>query len=105
MLRLVLLNLIKNAFEACTAGDTITVTSTYPAGRLEIRVADSGSGMSAEQLARATELFYTTKTGGSGIGLALIEQVVQRSDGSVEVRSAPDQGTEVTISVPQERRA
>jgi signal transduction histidine kinase len=105
MLRLLLLNLIKNALEACSDGDTVTVSLQRRGHHLELKVTDTGSGMSEEQIRRATELFYTTKTGGSGIGLALTEQVVRRSGGRVEIRSTPARGTEVTLIVPQERPA
>jgi signal transduction histidine kinase len=105
MLRLLLLNLIKNALEACSTGDTVTVTVRRRPNQLELRVADTGCGMSTEQVQRATELFYTTKTGGSGIGLALTDQVVRRSGGKVEIRSTMAYGTEVTLIVPQERPA
>jgi signal transduction histidine kinase len=103
MLRLLLLNLLKNALEACSAGDTVTVAVRRRPHQLELSVTDTGCGMSEEQAQRATELFYTTKTGGSGIGLALTEQVMQRSGGKVEIRSRVAHGTEVFLFVPLER--
>jgi len=103
MLRLVLVNLVNNAFDACSNGGEITLSCRREAGTLELEVRDTGCGMSAEQRQRAVELFYTTKPQGSGIGLALIVQVLQRAHGTMEIASEVGQGTTVTIKLPQER--
>ncbi|MCP4657591.1 MAG: GHKL domain-containing protein [bacterium] len=105
MLRLVLLNLMNNAIDACASGDAIAVKACRNNGRLEMTVADTGRGMSPETLRRATELFFTTRPRGSGIGLALIAQVVERAGGELDIESAPDRGTRVCLTIPQERSA
>ncbi len=101
ILRLVLLNLVNNAMEACHAGGTISVGIRHDTELLQIRVSDTGCGMPSEQIERATELFYTTKPGGSGIGLALINQMVRRDRGDLQIVSQPGKGTQVTLQVPQ----
>ncbi len=103
MLRLVLLNLMNNAIDACAVGDAIAIRANHRHDLLEMTVTDSGRGMSPETLRRATELFFTTRPRGSGIGLALIAQVVERAGGALDIDSAPGKGTRVRLTIPQER--
>ena len=102
MLRLALVNLVNNAFDACSEGDVVTLSATLTASQLEIAVNDSGCGMAQEQIARATELFYTTKAKGSGIGLALIAKMLERAHGKLTLHSEPGNGTQAVLTIPQE---
>jgi signal transduction histidine kinase len=68
-------------------------------GVLELDVTDTGAGMSEEAVRRATDLFFTTKPQGSGIGLALIAQLVARDHGNLEISSQPGRGTRVSLRV------
>lgn len=73
---------------------------TIPAGNyITIRIADSGSGIEAEDLKHIFEPFYTTKPSGkgTGLGLALVYQIVKAHNGYIDVRSQPGHGTEVTL--------
>ncbi len=73
---------------------------TIPAGNyITLRIADSGSGIKAEDLKHIFEPFYTTKPSGkgTGLGLALVYQIVKAHNGYIDVRSEPGQGTEVTV--------
>jgi len=98
LFRVVLINLLNNALEACTAGDKINVRCEHPEiGSFRLQVKDTGPGMSSETLKKATELFYTTKPQGSGIGLALVAQVVKRSDGEFLISSTEGVGTTIDI--------
>jgi signal transduction histidine kinase len=100
--RLVLLNLLNNALEACSPGDRVTV-AIHPSGsRLELVVTDTGAGMSRETLERVTELFFSTKPRGSGIGLALVDRVVREAGGRLLIDSEPGQGTTVRVIIPVE---
>ncbi len=102
VLRALLFNLATNALHACAAGDRITVQARAHENEegLELRVTDTGCGMSAETLARCQELFFTTKANGSGIGLALCTEVVRRAGGELVLTSAPGQGTTVEVRIP-----
>lgn len=103
-LRLVLINLINNALDACSSGGHIVVEVDAEDDLLRLQVRDTGCGMSEEAQRRATDLFYTTKPQGSGIGLALLTQLVQRDGGEMRIDSQPDKGTVVAIDVPMRER-
>ncbi len=103
-LRQVLLNLLINGADACReAGRTIRVGITASAtnGSVEIRVIDSGVGMSPQQVKRAFEPFYSTKQMGSGLGLHLSKKIVEEMGGTIILRSKPKQGTTVVIDLPK----
>jgi signal transduction histidine kinase len=75
--------------------------SARPSGRwLFLRVADTGGGMTDEQKRRAFEMFYTTKPGGSGLGLAVVRSMLDLYGGRVEVDSEIGKGTVLTLWIP-----
>ena len=98
----VLINLIKNALEATTSADNpeIRVEATLENGKTMIRVSDNGKGIVPEALDRIYVPFFTTKPGGSGIGLSLSRQIVNRHDGTISVDSEPGRGSTFTIRLP-----
>jgi signal transduction histidine kinase len=100
--RAILFNLLTNALHASSRGGVVTVRAELARGGRAFRlaVADTGSGMSAEVLARCRELFYTTKSNGSGVGLALCDSVVAHDGGELSIESAPGRGTTVTVALP-----
>jgi signal transduction histidine kinase len=101
MLRRALLNLILNALEAMPRGGSITVdASTGPQG-IDVRVGDSGTGLSADTLQRAFEPFFTTKSAGTGLGLAIVYRVAEAHGGSVSAVNRPEGGAVFTIQFPQ----
>ena len=98
----VLLNLVKNATEATAPGGAITVAAIpLPDHRLEIRVSDTGCGMSAVDVARYGQAYRTSKTGGSGVGVAASMEVLARHGARLAVDSLPGRGTRVTLLVPR----
>ena len=101
-LRKALLNLLVNAREALVAGGRLTVATAWaPDTRtLTVRVEDDGVGMSEETLARAFDLFFTTKPEGTGLGMAIARSVVERHGGALAVQSRAGQGTRVVIRLP-----
>jgi two-component system sensor histidine kinase HydH len=96
------LNLVTNAIQASRPGGVIDLTASLEGSgaALLLRVADTGSGMTPEVLVRCRELFFTTKPRGTGIGLALCHRAVTEAGGSMEIDSAPDQGTRIALRIP-----
>jgi signal transduction histidine kinase len=100
-LRAAFLNLIRNAREATSAGGTITVrTSRAADGGVEVVVADTGSGIPPEQLERIFDPFFSTKSGGTGLGLAFTLQVVQEHGGTIRCESEVGRGTTFAVRIP-----
>jgi signal transduction histidine kinase len=97
-------NIIGNAAEAMPDGGVVTIT-TGPAGEgmLEITVRDEGIGISAENLERIFQLYFTTKEGGTGLGLSLAMRAVDLHGGTINVHSQLGSGTTVRIRLPVER--
>jgi two-component system, NtrC family, nitrogen regulation sensor histidine kinase NtrY len=96
----VLINLIKNAAEALTSTPQPRVClRAYAAdGRSYLQVQDNGPGIPEEVLERIFVPFFTTKTNGSGIGLSLSRQIMQRHKGELSAFSEPEQGTTFTLA-------
>jgi signal transduction histidine kinase len=95
-----MLPLIRNGIEAMTAGGTLHLTTRVRDGRVECEIHDTGCGMSAEVMQNMFRPFYSTKPGGTGLGMALARQVVQEHGGEIRCESVPGQGTRVRISFP-----
>jgi signal transduction histidine kinase len=100
-LRRALLNLVQNAAEALSPGGTVTLTGQSTAAQVQVQVRDTGSGIPAAQLSRIFEPLQTTKPGGTGLGLYIVQQIVAAHGGQVTVDSQVGQGTTVTITVPR----
>ncbi|WP_429950511.1 sensor histidine kinase [Enterococcus sp. AZ101] len=101
----VFINLLENSlkFKANDRPLTIQIDVSEKLGMIEIRLADNGQGISAEQLPFVFDHFYRgqearpTNTGGSGLGLAIVKQIIEKHDGHVMIESSPNVGTTVTI--------
>ncbi len=100
VLRAVVGNLVVNAVAACSAGDRVSIRAGFADDTFSLVVQDTGRGMTPEVLARATELFFTTKALGSGIGLSLCSRAVEQAGGELEITSEPGHGTSVAITIP-----
>ncbi len=95
-----LINLVANALEATARGGTVEVTvAPTPAGA-RILVRDTGRGMTPEVLARVGTAFFTTREGGTGLGVVLAKSVVSQHGGALGFESDPGKGTRVTVSLP-----
>jgi two-component system sensor histidine kinase RegB len=94
--------IVKNALDASQGDLLVRVAADCSATHLMITVQDDGEGMSSEVLRRAGEPFFTTKEPGQGMGLGLFlaRSIVERLGGNLEIRSAPGQGTTVTVALP-----
>jgi signal transduction histidine kinase len=100
LLRQALANLIANADQAMPGGGRVTLAARRTEGGLELGVSDEGVGIPQELQDRVFDLYFTTKEDGSGIGLAVVHQVVQLHGGQIRMVSAPGEGTEITMCLP-----
>jgi signal transduction histidine kinase len=100
-------NLVDNAVQHSQAGTEVTVSiATRAQGRsrqVEIKVCDRGRGFSSEDLPRLFEPFFSRRKGGTGLGLALVQQIVTEHGGSVTASNRNGGGAEVMISIPLPR--
>lgn len=99
-LRRAVLNVVQNAIEAMPQGGTLTLECARTAREVHLRVRDSGIGMPAEQMLRIFEPLYTTKPGGTGLGLYIVREILVAHEGRVTVESVEGQGTTFTFTFP-----
>jgi signal transduction histidine kinase len=101
-LREMLTNLIFNAADAMPDGGVITLRTSQPTDDLiALEVEDTGVGMTAEVRARCLDPFFTTKGyDGTGLGLAMVQGIIQRHKGALEIESQPGEGTTFSIRLP-----
>ena len=97
----VLLNLLTNAREASQVGGALTVAARPSKEGVVIAIADTGHGIAAEHLPRVLEPFFTTRSEGNGLGLAICRSIVWEAGGTIEIESAIGEGTSVTVTIPR----
>lgn len=97
-----LMNVVLNAIQAMPAGGRLRITAAAGSGTADITVSDTGPGISEENLNRIFNPYFTTKKLGIGLGLAITKKVVEEHRGRITVRSRPNEGTDVVISLPVE---
>lgn len=95
-----LLNLIINGVQAMEDGGTLTIHAKLLNEGIQIDVEDTGQGVEPEQLDKIFDLFFSTKEGGTGVGLTIVKQVIEGHGGCINVESNPDQGTKFSIMLP-----
>ncbi len=105
-LRQVFLNIIDNALKYSDGGDTVRISVHENAGYVYIVVSDTGCGISEEDLPKIKTKFYKANLTrrGSGIGLAVADEIVQLHEGEILIASQLDIGTTVTVSLPVTNR-
>lgn len=96
-----LLNLVQNALDAMPERGQLTLRGRGNATHVALQVHDTGSGIPAGALARIFEPLYTTKPGGTGLGLYIVQEIVQAHGGQVTVESVEGQGTCFTLTLPR----
>jgi two-component system sensor histidine kinase HydH len=97
-----LLNLLVNALDATHPGDTIRISTGARESMVDVIIQDNGQGIGKEILPEIFKPFYTTKTRGSGLGLACVERIIRDHQGDISVLSETGKGTEFIISLPVE---
>jgi signal transduction histidine kinase len=100
LLKQAILNVIQNGAQSMPDGGELHVFLEEVRGNALLRIRDEGSGIPDEIREKIFDLYFTTKTGGSGIGLAMTYRILQLHNGSVEVQSGEGSGTEFVLSIP-----
>jgi signal transduction histidine kinase len=107
LIRQAMLNLLLNAMQSMSQGGTIYVRLYRDGQNAAVEVKDEGEGIAPELLPRIFELYFTTKSAGSGIGLAMTYRILQMHSGAIDVRSSTNQssdaaprGTTFTLRLP-----
>jgi signal transduction histidine kinase len=105
LLRQVLMNLIMNAVQAMPGGGTLTIRTRRSADRITLSVEDTGTGMDAETLDQIFIPFFTTKEidQGTGLGLAVVQGIIEAHGAGIRVASEKGQGSTFTITFPRKK--
>jgi len=105
LLHRALSNLVLNAMDAMPDGGTLTLRAMAKGDQVEIRIADTGVGMTPEECERLFTPYYTTKEHGTGLGLAIVQSVVADHAGTIAVESPQGGGTAFVITLPKASEA
>ncbi len=100
LIRQALLNIIRNALQAMPDGGTLTIQTRSEPGDFIIEFIDTGDGMDVGVQSRIFDGFFSTRPGGTGIGLALTRQIVRLHGGDVKCDSAPGRGSRFVVALP-----
>ncbi|HET8945529.1 MAG TPA: ATP-binding protein [Candidatus Polarisedimenticolia bacterium] len=93
-------NLAKNALKAMPQGGTLRARARLGPEGAQVSFADSGVGMSDEEVAKSFQPFHSSFVGGSGLGLSIVYRIVQEHGGRIQVQSRPGTGTTITLALP-----
>jgi signal transduction histidine kinase len=99
------LNLIRNSCEAMPGGGDLTIATRRDNGHVLLRVSDTGKGMTEEQRQQVFAPFFTTKSDGTGLGMALVHQIIAEHGGHIECESISGRGSTFTIFLPMEEKS
>jgi len=103
-LRQALLNLVLNAIQASPRGSTVSLKVASDCEGAKITVQDDGVGMTPEVLERIRKPYFTTKEGGTGLGVAVARGIVEQHGGRMDIRSASGKGTTISIVLPMKAK-
>jgi two-component system, NtrC family, nitrogen regulation sensor histidine kinase NtrY len=93
-------NLALNAMDAMPQGGTLILRTRHSADRVVVEIADTGTGLTAEECERLFTPYYTSKAHGTGLGLAIAQSIISDHGGRISVHSAPGHGTTFMIELP-----
>ncbi len=96
-------NIMENALEAMPNGGELVLEATQRNSQLFIKILDTGHGIRQEYLNSVYDPFFSSKTHGAGLGLAVVYQIVKNHDGEITIQSQEGKGTSVTIQLPVKR--
>ncbi len=93
-------NVIKNSFEAMKSRGILRIRTDLDESHVIVRFTDTGGGISAENLSRVFEPYFTTKTSGTGLGLLIVRRIVREHGGELSIESSESKGLTLTIRLP-----
>ena len=99
--RRAVLNLVQNALDAMPQGGTLTLTGRRTPTHVQLQIRDTGSGISREQRTKIFEPLYTTKPGGTGLGLYIVQEILAAHGGQVTVESVEGEGATFILTLPR----
>jgi two-component system, sporulation sensor kinase E len=103
-LKQALYNICRNSFQAMKAGGILHVETSHDTDNVRVVIADTGGGISPENITRIFEPYFTTKSDGNGLGLLIVRRIVRAHGGEVILQSSPGRGLTVTILLPRSDR-
>jgi len=101
LMKQALLNIVLNGCQAMPAGGELRVTPRATPSEVALEIADQGVGISPEARNRVFSLYYTTKPGGTGVGLAMAFRIIQLHNGRIDFTSEVNRGTMFRIALPR----
>jgi PAS domain S-box-containing protein len=101
LMKQALLNLVKNAAAAMRGGGKLSIITEDTIGDIQITIADTGAGISAENFPKIFEPYFTTKDAGTGLGLTVVFKIIKEHKGDINVVSREGEGTAFTITLPK----
>lgn len=96
----IIINLLTNSLEASENGGLVIINTYFDYTNAVLKVSDSGRGMTEEVKVKIFDDFFTTKSVGTGIGLSVCKQLVDEANGTIEIESTPNVGTNVIVKLP-----
>jgi signal transduction histidine kinase len=100
----VFFNLIKNAMEAMQPNGSLRIIARRDDDYVYLQFVDTGSGISEENLSKVFQAYYTTKKGGHGLGMMIVERIMRAHGGHINIESRKGAGTAITLQFPQQHR-
>jgi len=100
LLKQLVFNVTKNAMEAMQDGGSLALTTDSDEAFVYLRIKDSGCGIARDDISKIYEPFFTTKSGGHGLGMMIVMRIMREHGGSVGIDSTPGEGTTVTLQFP-----
>lgn len=95
-----LMNIIQNAFDAVNNNGEVRLGYFKSDNNFIIEISDNGIGIPPEQQKKIFDLYYTTKKDGNGLGLSIAQKIIHQHNGSIILKSNPNQGTTFKIILP-----
>ena len=103
-IRQVFVNLSLNAIQAMSEGGQLEIATRRKDSFIEVEFTDTGCGIPEENLKKLFDPFFTTRARGIGLGLAVTQGIIERHNGSIEVRSEVEKGTTFVVELPVEKK-
>ena len=100
----VFFNIIKNAMEAMQPEGQLSILARKDDDFVYLQFADTGSGISEEDLSKVFQAYYTTKEEGHGLGMMIVQRIMREHGGHINIESRKDVGTAITLQFPQQHR-